>query len=54
MLTCTNCGNTKGWRNARQTADGTQSATCGACGTKVTSKGGVAMGEVTGGMRQER
>jgi predicted RNA-binding Zn-ribbon protein involved in translation (DUF1610 family) len=52
-LTCTNCGNDKGWRNARQDANGNQTATCTRCGTTVRTTGGTRMDTVTD-MRQDR
>jgi NAD-dependent SIR2 family protein deacetylase len=53
-LTCHKCGNSKGWRNARQDRDGTQTAICARCGTAVRSTGGTFMGTVTGDMSQDR
>lgn len=53
-LTCPHCGNDKGWRDATQRANGTQTAICGCCGRRVTSRGGVQMGHVNGDMNQER
>ena len=43
MLTCSNCGNDRGWRDVKQTRDGRQKATCAQCGHREVRHGGVVM-----------